>query len=280
VPEGDTIHKLAASMRPWLTGATLNSVHLRDGPGADLLLGRPVDEVFAIGKHLMIRTGEVALRTHLGMTGAWHAYAPDERWWEPESKAGVVLEIDGRVVVCFDPRHAEVVRMDELARHPVLGVIGPDLCLDEVDFDEVLRRARLPDQVSREVADLLLDQRVAAGIGNVYKSELLFLHGVDPWSPSEAVPDDVVLAMYRDAHRLLRVNLQTGRRITARKFLRHARDKTPGAGLWVYDRARRPCRRCGAVVQVARIGGLARLIYWCPECQGRKEVPPTLSSAG
>jgi len=267
VPEGDTIWKLAASLRPALVGRTLAAVHLPGLAGGEALTGEAIHEVRAMGKHLLIEAGDLIFRSHMGMDGTWHSYAPGERWWKPEHTAGAVLDLGDRVFVCFDLPSADVFAANELAAHPVLSKLGPDLCRPDVDFGEVLRRARAPDQAAREVADLLLSQRVAAGIGNVYKSDLLFMRRVDPWAEVASLGDDLLDATYRDAHRLLRKNLTTTRRITAPRFLRHARDRTPGAGLWVYGRNRRPCRECGGLVQMARQGEHARLTYWCPECQ-------------
>ncbi len=269
MPEGDTIWKLAASLRPALAGRTLVDVRLRDVAGGEHLRGHEIAAVRAVGKHLLIEAGDHVLRSHLGMDGTWHSYAPGERWWRPEREAGAVLDLGDRVFVCFDLPSTDVTPIADLDRHPVLSRLGPDLCLDDADLDfgEILRRARAPDQAAREAAELLLDQRVAAGIGNVYKSELLFLHRIDPWAEVASLDDDLLDATYRDAARLLKKNLTTSRRITAPRFLRHPRDKTPGAGLWVYNRSRRPCRQCGAVVRQARQGELARLTYWCGACQ-------------
>ncbi len=233
----------------------------------EAMAGAEISSARAVGKHLLIEAGGTIFRSHMGMDGTWHSYAPGERWWKPEHTAGAVLDLGERLFVCFDLPSSDVFPSAELAVHPVLSKLGPDLCTEEVDFDEVLRRIRAPDQAAREAAELLLDQRVAAGIGNVYKSDLLLMHRIDPWAEVASLSDELLLAIYRDAHRLLRKNLTTPRRITAPRFLRHMRDKTPGAGLWVYNRNRRPCRMCGAVVQMARQGELARLTYWCPSCQ-------------
>jgi endonuclease VIII len=272
MPEGDTIHKLAAAMRPDLLGRVLQEVRLASGvAGAERLVGQEVSEVWAVGKHLLIQVrGGWLLRSWLGMTGKWHRYRLGERWQKEQHLARAVLHTERHVFVCFQPPQVEVFHIRELPGHPRLSRLGPDLCLPDPDLDEVLRRARLGSD-DRPIGDLLLDQQVAAGIGNVFRCELLFLERLDPWRPACEVPDEALRSVYVRAAELLRANLLTARRTTLPATLRAPpgrRDRTPGALFWVYDRLRRPCRRCGAMIQQTRTGENARLLWWCPDCQG------------
>jgi endonuclease VIII len=278
MPEGDTIHKLAAAMGPDLVDRTLEAVEL--GPeigGAERLRGQVVREVSARGKHLLITVQDGwTLRSWMGMNGKWHRYAAQERWRKPQWRAKATLRTDRHCFVCFDPPQVEVLHERELAVHPTLSQLGPDLCLPEPDFDEIVRRATAPEHARRAIAELLLDQRVAAGIGNVFKCELLFLHRLDPWQPAGEVDAVTMREVYVRAAKLLRDNLLTSRRTTVPRALRAPpgrRDRTPGAGFWVYKRTRRPCRQCGVAIKQTRMGEQARLTWWCPHCQARPTSP-------
>lgn len=257
MPEGDTLHRTAARLRPALAGATLRRF------AAPRLAGRPpapgsrIDAVDAVGKHLLIRFDDgTTLETHLRMSGSWHLYQRGERWRKPAHLARAVVEVDHWVAVCFS---APVVRtrptpVDGDGPAP-LDHLGPDLCLPDPDLDAAVANLARYADADTEIHESLLDQRVAAGIGNVYKSEVLWAERVHPFARSAAVPPEVRHRLLATAARLLRANLTTASRTTV-----------PG-GLAVYGRARQPCRRCGTPVRMARRGVQARSTYWCPTCQ-------------
>lgn len=254
MPEGDTLHRTASRLAPALVGEVLERFEAPRLTGARPRLGEVIEGVEAVGKHLLVRfSSGLVLQTHLRMTGSWHLYRTDERWRKPSRLARVVLGAGGWVAVCFS---APIVRTYAAeAAHTPVAHLGPDLCRADADLDTVL--ARLDDYADADVAiaDVLLDQRVASGIGNVYKSEVLFACGIDPFTPLRAVDAATRRAIVHTAARQLRANLRPGPRTTV-----------PG-GLAVYGRARRPCRRCGTPVRAARQGPHARTTYWCPRCQ-------------
>ena len=255
MPEGDTLHRTAARLRPALVGAELRRFEAPRLVGPRPALGRPIRSVRAVGKHLLIGFDDgVVLQTHLRMTGSWHLYAPGERWRKPAHLARVVVEVDGATAVCFS---APVVRthLGEQGVAGAVGHLGPDLCEPDADLDAVLRRMATIPEPGTAIADVLLDQRVASGIGNVYKSEVLWACRLSPFTPIDAVDEDVRAELVATAARQLRANLTTTRRTTV------------SGGLGVYGRARRPCRRCGTPIRVARQGDQARSTYWCPRCQ-------------
>ena len=162
------------------------------------------------------------------------------------------------MAVAFNTPVVELLTDSELRRSIALTSLGPDLLAPEFDAAEALRRLRaLGDE---ELGNALLEQRAAAGIGNVYKSEVAFLEGLDPWSPVAAYTDSDLSAALAAARRLMQANLRGGARVTTGS-------RMPGSALWVYGRGGRPCRRCGTLVQVGRQGKLARLTFWCPRCQ-------------
>ncbi len=228
-------------------------------PDLSRLVGATVASVEARGKHLLIGfDAGLTLRTHLRMKGSWHRYRPDEPWRRSPRSASVILETAESVAVAFDTPVAELLTDAGLLRSRALTTLGPDLLSRSFDADEALRRLRERD--GEALGNALLDQRAVAGIGNVYKSEVAFLEGLDPWAPVAAFDDGDLLNALRTARRLLQANTRGGARVTTGSPVQ-------GQGLWVYGRVGRPCRRCGTPVKAGRQGELARLTYWCPRCQ-------------
>lgn len=268
MPEGDTIAKLARALAPLLEGRRLRRAYLRT-LAAPELEGRRVDSVEARGKHLLVglaarRYGEprLLLRTHLGLHGSWHQYPRDAAWRKPSWQAAVVLETEDRTFVCFNAKDVECLLESRVGLSRALRRLGPDLLANEVNEEEILRRlARRPG--SEDIASVLLDQTVACGIGNVFKSEVLFLAGELPRKPLRDLDEPRRLRVYRIARALLAANTERGLRTTTgarRGDLREPR-------LWVYGRSGLSCLRCGAPVRFARLGGKRRSTYWCDRCQ-------------
>jgi endonuclease-8 len=282
VPEGDTIFQTAAALRPLLIGQPVVAAHARvPGPQIHRVVGSRVTAIEPIGKHMLIRFDNgLTLHTHLRMTGTWHTYAPGEPWRMPRERARVVLEVPQRIVVCFNAPVAELLPDRAVALHPALRALGPDLLA--IDFsetspasgaaDEALSRLR--QRQDAEIAEALADQRVMAGVGNVFKSEVLFVEHVDPWARVGDLSDATLEALIATAHRLLQDNAIPGlvRRVTTRG------DPSARGSLWVYGRANRPCARCGTSIRVRRQGQLNRPTYWCPTCQPSCVPPPPASS--
>jgi endonuclease-8 len=267
VPEGDTLFRTAAGLRPHLVGRTVTAARARlPGPQVERLIGHAVTEVEAHGKHLLIRFDSgLELRSHLGMNGSWHRYAPGERWRRPPGRARFVMEVSGAVAVCFDAPVLELFETRIEAIHPVLSRLGPDVLAETFGPDEIAearRRLRASAAARRTIAEGLLDQRALAGIGNIYKNEVLFAERVDPFVPVDALPDETLDALILTGRRLMQANLgNPDRRTTERQRA------AGGQRMWVYGRAGRPCRRCGTRIEVRRHGELPRSTYWCGGCQ-------------
>lgn len=258
MPEGDTVHKLAAALGQRLSGRELRDGRVRGEPRARLA-GRRIGAIRARGKHLWIELdGDLVLRSHLGMHGTWHRYRPGERWHKPERHAAIVLATDDDVLVCFHPSEVELgsagSRAFDLERR-----LGPDLVEGVPDASETLRRARHFLELDAPLVDVLLDQRVASGVGNVYKSEVLFLERVHPLTPLAAVDEPLLARLLGRAHELLRANLHGGPRVT--------RPAGAAGRLWVYGRKGQPCFECDAPIAAERLGRGLRSTYWCPRCQ-------------
>jgi endonuclease-8 len=271
VPEGDAIFRTARTLHRALAGATvtrfesvlpaLARVH-EDAP----ITGRIVERVDAAGKHVLMRfTGGLVLRTHMRMNGSWHVYRPGERWQRPRRDMRIVIGTATFEAVAFTVPVAEF--LDERAESGQrdLRAMGPDLLSDAFDEHEALRRVRERD--TEAIADLLLDQRVVAGIGNVYKSEVLFICRINPFTPARGVSEEHVRRLLQTARKLLRANVTALGGITTYIGYRRGRGRDESQRRYVYGRARRPCRRCGATIQVRAQGPHARLTYWCPGCQ-------------
>ena len=264
MPEGDTIHKIANWLAPRLEGQRLRQVSMADTAAAKICAGRRVDAVRALGKHLFVELDNAkAIRSHLGMYGSWHFYPPGEAWQKPRSRASLVLRTEGTDYVCFNAKEVELVALAGVRDRIIDSRLGPDLIGEPVDPAEVVERARQIMEPDDLVADVLLDQRVACGIGNVYKSEILFLHRCLPQTKLASIADALLEDCYATASDLLRRNLGGGMRVT--------RFEHDDAGrLWVYGRTGLPCHECKTPIASKRLGKHHRSAYWCPRCQNNQ----------
>jgi endonuclease-8 len=246
MPEGDTIHRTAATLQKALAGKVVTRYETMLPKIEAPLRGRTIERVVAAGKHLIIDfSGDLHLRTHMRMNGQWHIYRPGERWRRPRRDMRVVIETADFVAVGFNLPVAELVTGRELQR--ALHEQGPDL-LAEFDVEEAVRRAREHD--GEEIADVLLNQRVAAGIGNIWKSESLFARRINPFAKVKDLGDDALERLFLKARDLLRSSA--------------AGNRPP---IHVYSRRGEPCRICGTLIESRKQGVDARLTYWCPRCQ-------------
>ena len=251
MPEGDTLYNTALELRPALEGEQLTDVNVRARGMYRLRPGDTVVSVEAHGKYLEITVARgLVLRTHLKMTGVWHLYEQGDRWRRPQHLARAVLETAAHVAVCFAAPTVEI----GVVGDGRLDHLGPDLTDEHIDVVLLVERARSLEPAT-EIAEVLLDQRVACGIGNVYKNETLWACQVSPFAPLAAVTDEQLRALYETAHEQLRANLGRWRRQT------HER------GLAVYERARQGCPRCRGEIRTVTHGVVGRRTYWCPRCQ-------------
>ncbi len=264
MPEGDTIHRSAHRLAAALTGATLTGARAPRVVTPLPVSGTRIDGVEARGKYLVIGFDDgTVLETHMKMSGSWHLYRPGERWRRSPATARVVLETADWLAVCFNAPH--VVFRPALpgpgGRRAGGGDgtvrLGPDLCTPDVDLDEIVARFDRFGPPDRPLVDVLLDQRIFCGVGNVYKSEVLHACALHPDTPIDRLDGTVRRRVAEIAHRLLRANLGGGPRATW------------GGGLAVYRRAGSSCPRCGATVVRGLRGPHQRSTYWCEGCQHR-----------
>jgi endonuclease-8 len=254
MPEGDTLHRTADGLRPHLVGRTVTAARARAGGAqAERVVGSTVEAVEAVGKNLLVRFDNgLEIRTHLRMNGSWHRYRPGEPWRRPASRARLVIEVPGAVAVCFDAPVVELFEARSERLHPTVAGLGPDILAADFDPVEAVRRLRADARGSLPVAEAIVDQRALSGIGNIWKSEVLFAERVAPFAPVRAL----------DEATLTRV-VETARELLARSAARGGRQRHQ-----VYRRAGRPCPRCGTLIVSRQHGELPRTTYWCPRCQG------------
>jgi endonuclease-8 len=274
MPEGDTIFRAARTLHRALAGKqvtafesmlpALNRIN-EDTP----LAGRTIERVHSRGKHLLIHfSGDLVLRTHMRMNGSWHIYRPGEKWQRPRRDMRILLTTADFEAVGFNIPVAEFMSERAVAKNAALRSLGPDVLADDFDATKVLENLRARSQ--SEIAEALLNQRVLAGLGNVYKSEVLFMCGINPFERVGLLSDADLTSVVDASRRVLKTNVSEGLELmTTYSGLRRTTGRSdPRDRLWVYGRARLPCRRCGMLIRVQKQGPEARLTYWCPRCQG------------
>lgn len=269
MPEGDTIYRTAQTLHAALAGRSVTAFESAHGALAQRarsqgVVGQRVAGVEAHGKHLLMRfEGGATLHTHMGMRGSWHLYRTSSRWRKPRTRARIVLTADDVVAACFSPMLAELLTPAELRGNLRLTRLGPDALAPE--FAAAAALSRLRARGEQEIGVAIADQKALAGIGNVYKSEVLFLAGVNPFALVEALDD-------RTLDRIVATSVAQLKRNVSRSERRTTSPLAPGR-LWVYARGGEPCRRCGDTVRRAYQGVQRRSTYWCPRCQPAEREP-------
>jgi len=275
MPEGDVVWRAARQLDEALTGRVLTRSDFRVPRFATAdLTGRTVRESVSRGKHLLIRVaGGLTVHTHLRMDGSWRI-RPAGGYPPRDHRVRLVLANEAWQAVGYLLGVVEILATAQEDR--AVGHLGPDLLGPDWDAAEAVRRLRADP--ARPIGEALLDQRNLAGIGNVYKAEVLFLRGINPWRPVTEIGDLEALVML--AQRLLDANKERAGHITTGMTGR-------GEENWVYGRSGRPCRRCGGRILATRPGGPAgsagpatqagltgrgrdpeeRVTFWCPRCQ-------------
>lgn len=268
MPEGDTIHRTANRLRPALLNQEVIRFEAHRLVGDRPRVGDVIEAVEAQGKNLLIRfPRHLVLHTHMKMTGSWHLYRTHERWQEPKHLARAIIEVADWVAVCFSAPTVRTWRDIDGQPNP-LAHLGPDLCVPDHDLDVIVDRVANTAAPGTEIAEVLLDQRIAAGIGNVYKSEALWFNRISPFQPVEHVDATQRRNLYETSARQLQANLTTPTRTTV------------PSGLAVYGRQRKPCLRCRTAIKVTTHGDQARLSYWCPKCQPDPQKPAGIKGRG
>ena len=275
MPEGDSIFKVAARLRPALVGQPLSRVELRERGPVPSLVGTVVARIDAVGKHMFVYLeSRRVLHVHLGMNGRWRTFLGGaSRPFSPGS-AVAVLGVGADVFVCFNAAFARLRNIDDPSVRRALESLGPDLLSPTFDLDRAVQRSL--DKTEGTVSETILDQRVVAGIGNVYKSEVLFVCGVHPLTPTQAIAEAQWREIYDCAVELMSANLVPGMRTTTARH-KGARHPEGVERYWVYRRRAAPCLRCKTPIERSTAGDMGRSTYWCPRCQ--PEAPLTGSGS-
>ena len=271
MPEGDSIHRLAARLRPRLVGAKVRAFDAHDIADAiaSTVVGHTVVAVEARGKNLLVRFDDGrSLHVHLRMLGRVRFERPRSTYWRPRTMPHQLrLDVGGAVVVGDRIPVLRLLKAGAEERAPDLRGLGPDLIAPDLDEDECVERLRSLGK--RPIGEALLLQRALAGIGNIYKSETLFLEKVDPSAPVAHLDEATLRALVQRASTLLKANLGDGPRIT--------RNALTGPRFWAYGRAGRACFRCGGTIEMIRQGAPpGRSTYHCRGCQTiPAPIPPS-----
>ena len=259
MPEGDTIHAAARRVGAALVGRPIESIETPQRRHAmdrwpERLAGRAVRAVDARGKHLFLRfDGDLTIHSHLRMGGWWGVFRRGERWRRSPRRAWLVIRTPEHEVVQFDGPVLELMTEGRTRFDQRLAALGPDILAEELDRGEILRRLRSGDP-TRGIGDALLDQRIVAGIGNMWKAEGCWHAGVDPWRRVANVADEEVVRILDSTRPLMQASVENG----ARGFKRD---------LKVFEKTGRPCERCGAPIRQRGQGDDNRTTYWCGGCQ-------------
>ena len=282
MPEGHTVHRLAGAFTTRFVAKTVtaSSPQGRFAEGAALLDGRVLEAAEAHGKQMFLRfSDDLWLRVHLGLYGMWRFAGPGLAGFGRRA-----LRVPAGGEVAFPPEPRGLVRLRLLTRTNVADLSGPTACTVISPPEKALAMQRLGEDPLRTDADparayakihasrsaiglLLMRQDIVAGIGNIYRAEILFRARVDPHRPGREISQPVWDAIWADLAALLRDGVATGRIVTTDPADRKrptARPRRDDAS-YVAHRAGRACRLCGTPVAAENMAG--RTLYWCPVCQ-------------
>ncbi len=274
MPEGDTIFRTARTLDKALAGATVTGfetpvARLASADDKSPVTGRVVERVEARGKWLLIHfSGDLILVTHMLMSGSWHIYRLGERWKRPRSQMRLLIRTPQYEAVAFAVPVTEFHTARSLVRSSAIPKLGPDLLRAGFAQDEA--KSRIRARSDEEIGNVLLDQKVMAGIGNVFKSEICFVCGVHPFRLVSSLSEREVDCLVDSARRLMAANAteSSGDQIVTYTGLRRTTGRSdPTARVWVYRRRGEECRRCGSTIEMRKQGPGARSTFWCPDCQ-------------
>ena len=278
MPEGDTIYRAARALQRAIGGKVVTGFDTGLAPLARVnddtpLAGRTVEKVESRGKWCLIHfSGDLILVTHMLMSGSWHIYRTGEKWWMGRSRMRAVVRTADFEAVAFNVPMAEFHTARSLERYSQIPKLGPDILSDEFTVEGGARRLAeyAAANPQAEVAVVLLNQRVLAGLGNVYKSEVPFTAGVNPFRPMSTITHREMETMAELSQRYMKANVLDGSgdgiiTYSGNRRTTHAANREER--LWVYGRQGQECRRCGTAIMMRKQGEQARSTYWCPSCQ-------------
>ena len=259
MPEGVAIHRVASALRTALTATPMVRFDAPCLVGPAPRAGRMVERVETHGKHIeLVWDDNMVLHTNLRMSGTWHVYRRAEQWRKPYQQMRVAIEVADWVAVCFNAPVVETYRIPDKRRHPGMGRLGPDLCQPDTDLSVIVNLLLSFGDGAARLGDVLLDQRVLRGLGNVYRCEVLWSTELSPFARIDSLSEHDAIRLVNTAASMLRANMQQVERAAA---------TAAKGGLAVYGRNGQRCRRCGETVDCRQMGEQQRVLYWCRVCQ-------------
>jgi len=274
MPEGDTIYRAARTLNLALGGQTVTSFesalpHLTRVELGHGVVGRTIEKVAAQGKWLLMYfSGDLVLLSHMLMSGSWHIYRPGETWQRRRYDMRVVIGTPKILAVAFNVPIAEFHTADSLTRREGFKSVGPSTLAENFDESEVMARLRVRPDL--EIGVSLLTQSLLSGIGNVFKSEICFACGINPFRSVSDLTDDDLKCVVSKARKFMLANVteRSGGKITTYVPMRRTTGRANlSERLWVYKRTGEPCRQCGSAIVSRKQGFGARTSFWCPRCQ-------------
>lgn len=287
MPEGDTVFRAARALHLALAGKIVTRfesgyAHLARANDDQPIAGRIVERVEARGKWLlMFFSGDSILLSHMLMNGSWHMYRVGERWRRPRRDLRVLIETEDWVVVGFTISVAEFHTAASLQKKVQVQALGPNLLQETFNRQQALDRIR--SQAEEEIAVVLLNQRIMAGIGNEFKSEICFACSIHPFLTVETLTLAQLENLLDVSLKFLAINVaedKEGQKTTNTGSRRTLASLDPSRRLWVYGRRGEPCRRCGTAILMRRQGVEARTTFWCPACQPMESYGPAPALEG
>jgi endonuclease-8 len=265
--EGDAIHRAASALRTALAAKPMVRFDAPRLVGPAPRAGRMVERVETHGKHIeLVWDDNMVLHTNLRMSGTWHVYRRGEQWRRPYQQMCVAIEVADWVAVCFNAPMVETYRIPDKRRHPGMGRLGPDLCQPGTDLSVIVNLLLSYGDGAARLGDVLLDQRVLRGLGNVYRCEVLWATELSPFARVDSLNEHNAIRLINTAASLLRANMQQAERAAA---------TAAKGGLEVYGRNGQRCGRCGETIDCRQMGEQQRVLYWCRGCQ--QHVDPNQS---
>jgi endonuclease VIII len=278
MPEGDTIYRAARTLQKALGGKIVTAFETGLANLASIdddkpLVGRTVERVEARGKWCLIYfSGDLILVTHMLMSGSWHIYRSGEKWQMSRNRMRVAITCGDYQAVALNVPIARFHTAHSLERSPQIPKLGPNILADNFTVAsavDALKRHAIAHPEA-ELAVVLLNQRVLAGLGNVYKSEVAFAAGVNPFRQMHTITTSEMEKIAEVAQRYMQANVVDGAGdgvVTYSGNRRTTQAMNQADRVWVYRRKGQECRRCGTLISMRKQGEQVRSTYWCPSCQ-------------
>lgn len=255
------VARTASAMRTALVGRPMVRFDAPELIGPTPQAGRMVEMVEAKGRHLEVVWDDgIVLDTHLKGKSEWHVYRQGAPWRRSWEKLRASIQTDDFVAVCFDGPAVETYRAPDPSRHPGRGRLGPDLCRPDADLAEAVDLLLAHPEPEARLRDVMVDQHVMRGVGNVYRCEVLWAAELSPWAHIADLTHHDALLIVNTAAKMVRSNHHRLRRTTTTHT---------SVGLAVYGRCGQGCIRCRETIRSQPVGRSGRMLYWCPGCQVR-----------